>query len=186
MKITIGVIGKNEQHPNDRVDAHTMEAAERIGRLVAERGGVIVTGGRAGVMEAASKGAQQAGGLTIGFLPGMEKSGANRYVDIVFPTGLGRARNLLTARSCDALIMVGGSTGTLNELTIAYAEARPVVILEGSGGWADRIRGVLHQGRFLDERETVEIEFAKSPDEAVEKAFRRAADTTRIATSDRP
>ena len=150
---TIGVIGKNEQHPNDVVAAATMHAAEAIGRLVAERGGVIVTGGRAGVMEAASRGAQMAGGLTIGFLPGMDKAGANPFVDIVFPTGLGRARNLLTARCCDALIMVGGSTGTLNELTIAYAEARPVVILRGSGGWADRIEGVLHQGKYLDERE---------------------------------
>ena len=176
MKTTIGVIGKNEQHPNDKVDAHTMRAAEAIGRLVAGRGGVLVTGGRAGVMAAASKGAREVGGLTIGFLPGMEKSGANPYVDIVFPTGLGRARNLLTARSCDALIMIGGSTGTLNELTIAYAEARPVVILEGSGGWADRIRSVLCRGRFLDERETIEIEFAKTPEEAVEKAFRRAAE----------
>ncbi len=186
MKVTIGVIGKNEQHPNDSVAAHTMAAAEAIGRMVAERGGVIVTGGRAGVMEAASKGARQAGGLTVGFLPGMEKSGANPYVDIVFPTGLGRARNLLTARSCDALIMVGGSTGTLNELTIAYAEARPVVILEGSGGWADKIRPVLHAGRYLDERETVEICFAATPEEAVATAWRLATDATRVAVADRP
>jgi uncharacterized protein (TIGR00725 family) len=116
----------------------------------------------------------------------MEKSGANPYVDIVFPTGLGRARNLLTARSCDALIMVGGSTGTLNELTIAYAEARPVVILEGSGGWADRIRPVLHLGKYLDERETVEISFAATPAAAVEKAFQLATDMARVALPDRP
>ncbi len=116
----------------------------------------------------------------------MEKSGANPYVDIIFPTGLGRARNLLTARCCDVLIMVGGSTGTLNELTIAYAEARPVVILEGSGGWADKIRSVLHKDRYLDERETVEIVFASTPAEAVEKAYHLATDTTRIAMPDRP
>lgn len=178
MKITIGVIGKNEQHKNDRVDGHTMQAAEEVGRLVAEAGAVLVTGGRKGVMEAASKGAREAGGLTIGFLPGMERSGANPYVNIVFPTGLGRARNLLTARSCDALVMIGGSCGTLNELTIAYAEARPVVILEGSGGWADRIRGVLHDGRYLDERQTVEISFAHSAQEAVAIALRRAREET--------
>ena len=186
MTVTIGVIGKNEQHPNDNVAASTMASAEEIGRLVAGRGGVIVTGGRAGVMAAASKGARQAGGLTIGFLPGMDKSGANPYVDIVFPTGLGRARNLLTARCCDALIMVGGSTGTLNELTIAYAEARPVVILEGSGGWADRIRPVLHHGKYLDERETVEIVFAPTPAAAVERAFALATDPQRAAVADRP
>ncbi len=174
MKVTIGVIGKNEQHKNDRVDDTTMKLAEEVGRRVAQAGAVLVTGGRKGVMEAASKGAREAGGLTIGFLPGMERSGANPYVDIVFPTGLGRARNLLTARSCDALVMIGGSCGTLNELTIAYAEARPVVILEGSGGWADKIRQVLHKDRYLDERETVEISFATTAADAVAIALRRA------------
>ena len=178
MKVTIGVIGKNEQHRNDRVDDTTMKLAEEVGRRIAEAGAVLVTGGRKGVMEASSKGAREAGGLTIGFLPGMERSGANPYVDIIFPTGLGRARNLLTARSCDALIMIGGSCGTLNELTIAYAEARPVVILEGSGGWADKIRSVLHKDRYLDERETVEISFAKNAAEAVATAIRRATAVT--------
>jgi len=178
MKITIGVIGKNEQHRNHHVDAATMAAAEHIGRLVAERGGVLVTGGRAGVMEAASKGAQRAGGLTIGFLPGMEKSGANPYVDIVFPTGLGRARNLLTARSCEALIMVGGSTGTLNELTIAYAEARPVVILRGSG-WSDRIASVLHKGRGRSRKSV-------SPTRPRRRWRPPSADTAGPAMPDRP
>ncbi|HUG62669.1 MAG TPA: TIGR00725 family protein [Methylomirabilota bacterium] len=186
MRVTIGVIGKNEQHENDAVSAHTMEAAASVGRLVAERGGVIVTGGRFGVMEAASRGAKEGGGLSIGFLPAMDKKTANAYVDIVFPTGLGRARNILTARSCDALIMIGGSCGTLNELTIAYAEARPVVILRGSGGWADRIGPVLHKGKYIDERETVEIEFADTPEEAVDKAFAKATDEHRAAVADRP
>ncbi len=178
MKVTIGVIGKNEQHKNDRVDDTTMKLAEEVGRRIAEAGAVLVTGGRKGVMEASSKGAREAGGLTIGFLPGMERSGANPFVDIIFPTGLGRARNLLTARSCDALVMIGGSCGTLNELTIAYAEARPVVILEGSGGWADKIRSVLHKDRYLDERETVEISFAKTAADAVAIALRRATAAT--------
>jgi uncharacterized protein (TIGR00725 family) len=186
MLVTIGVIGKNEQHENDVVAADTMNAAATVGRLVAERGGVIVTGGRFGVMEAASRGAKEANGLTIGFLPAMDKATANSYVDVVFPTGLGRARNLITARACDALIMIGGSCGTLNELTIAYAEARPVVILRGSGGWADLIGKVMHKGRFIDERETVEVEFADSPEEAVEKAFALALDETRTAVADRP
>jgi uncharacterized protein (TIGR00725 family) len=186
MLVTIGVIGKNEQHENDVVSEQTMEAAAEVGRLVAQRGGVIVTGGRFGVMEAASRGAKEAGGLTVGFLPAMDKKTANAFVDIIFPTGLGRARNLLTARSCDALIMIGGSCGTLNELTIAYAEARPVVILNGSGGWADRIQGVLHKGCFLDERETVEIGIAQTPAEAVEMAFALALDEGRTAVADRP
>ncbi|WP_082767299.1 TIGR00725 family protein [Bosea sp. PAMC 26642] len=186
MRVTIGVIGKNEQHENDIVSTQTMAAAEEVGRLVAERGGVIVTGGRFGVMEAASRGAKAADGLTVGFLPAMDPKTANAYVDLVFPTGLGRARNLLTARSCDALIMIGGSCGTLNELTIAYAEARPVVILKGSGGWADRIIPCLQDGKYLDERQTVEISIAETPSAAVEMAFALATDASREAIPDRP
>jgi uncharacterized protein (TIGR00725 family) len=175
MLTTIGVIGKNEQNENDPVAAATMDAAFEVGRLVAGRGGVIVTGGLGGVMAAASKGAKQAGGLTIGFLPAMDRKAANPHVDIVFPTGLGRARNLLAARGCDALVMIGGGCGTLNELTISYAEGKPVVILRGSGGWSDRLEPVLYDGCYLDERRTVPIEFADSPAAAVEKAFAGAA-----------
>ena len=179
--ITIGIIGKNEQHEKDRVAPYAMAMAEEAGRLIARRGGVVVTGARAGVMEAVSRGAKEAGGLTVGFLPSMNPKDANPYVDVLFPTGLGRARNLLTARCCDALIMIGGSCGTLNELTIAYAEARPVVILEGTGGMADRMRSFLLKGKYLDERETIEIRFAKTAAEAVDQAFALALDQRKTA-----
>ncbi len=172
--LTIGVIGKNEQHADDPVGTSAMSAAYDVGRLVALGGGVIVTGGLGGVMAAASKGAKEAGGLTIGFLPSMDRSTANPHVDIVFPTGLGRARNLLTARGCDALIMIGGGCGTLNELTVAYADGRPVVILRGAGGWSDRLGSVLYDGQYLDERRTVPIAFSDTPEEAVALAFAAA------------
>ncbi len=175
MLITIGVIGKNEQHTNDPVAAATMDAAYAVGHEVAKRGGVIVTGGLGGVMEAASKGAKEAGGLTVGFLPSMDRSTANPYLDMVFPTGLGRARNLLTARGCNAIVMIGGGCGTLNELTIAYADGRPVIVLRGSGGWSDKVEGVLYEGKYLDERRTVPVEFADTPAAVVEKAFAAAA-----------
>jgi uncharacterized protein (TIGR00725 family) len=171
MLTTIGVIGKNEQTANDPVDATTMQAAYEVGRLIAVGGGVVVSGGMGGVMLASSRGAKEAGGTTIAFLPSMDRTTANQYVDIVFPTGLGRARNLLTARGCDAIIMIGGGTGTLNELTIAYADGKPVVILRGSGGWSDKIEAVLYDGHYLDERRTVSIEFADTVEEAVRMAF---------------
>lgn len=174
MLTTIGIIGKNEQHSDDPVAAATMKSAYQVGKLVAQRGGVIVTGGLGGVMEAASRGAKDGGGTTVGFLPSMDRATANPYVDIVFPTGLGRARNLLTARGCSAIVMIGGGCGTLNELTIAYADGRPVVILRGSGGWSDRVEGVLYDGHYLDERKTVPIEFADTPAGAVDKAFAAA------------
>ena len=168
--ITIGVIGQGHRD-DDPVADHTMAAAEEVGRLVAEAGAVLVSGGLHGVMDASSKGAKLAGGLVIGFIPGMDRAAASQYLDICFTTGMGTARNLITARGCDALIMVGGGVGTLNEVTIAYAQGRSVVVLEGTGGWCDRIRPALIEGRYLDERRVVEIQFASSPAEAVEKAM---------------
>src|SRR5271154_3800864 len=171
MLTTIGIIGRGMQHDRDPVDPIVLESARLVGRLVAERGGVIVSGGLGGVMEAASRGAKEAGGLTLGFLPSMDKSSGNAFLDIVLPTGLGRARNLITARGCDAIVMIGGGCGTLNELTIAYAEGRPVVVLRGSGGWSDRIEKALYEGQYLDERKTVAVSFADSPEEAAAMAF---------------
>jgi uncharacterized protein (TIGR00725 family) len=74
--------------------------------------------------------------------------------------------------------MIGGGCGTLNELTISYAEGRPVVILRGSGGWADRIEPVLYDGHYLDDRKTVSIDFADTPAEVVDMAFARAGAVT--------
>jgi uncharacterized protein (TIGR00725 family) len=177
MLTTVGIIGRGTHHSIDVVEGSTLDAAREVGRLVAGRGGVIVSGGLGGVMEAASRGAKEAGGLTIGFLPSMDRSSANPYLDIVLPTGLGSARNIITARGCDVIMMIGGGVGTLNELTIAYAEARPVVVLRGTGGWSDKIEQVLEDGKYLDHRHTVAVDFADTPEEAVEKAFRRAGET---------
>lgn len=186
MRVTVGVIDKNEQHVNDGVLDQTMAAAEEVGTLIARRGGGGVTGGRFGVTEPASRSAKAADGLTVGFLPAMDPKTANGHVDIAFPTSLSRARNLPTARSWDALIMIGGSCSTLNELTIAYAEARRVEILKGSGGWADRIIPCLQDSKHLDKRHTVRIAIAEAPAAAVERAFALATEGSRQAIPDWP
>ncbi|HUQ79188.1 MAG TPA: TIGR00725 family protein [Patescibacteria group bacterium] len=182
--ITIAVIGRAQQHAGDIVPEATLAAAYEVGRLVAIGGAALVSGGTTGVMEAASRGARVEGGLTIGVLPGFERDSANAFVDIALPTGLGTARNLIYTRGCDAVIMVGGGAGTLNELTIAYQAGRTVIVVEGTGGWADRIRAGLVDGRFLDERRTVAIRFAGSPAAAVEEAL--AAARTLAAEDRRP
>lgn len=169
--ITIGIIGRSQQGPDDEVAAETMAAAEAVGRGIGELGAVLVSGGTTGVMEAASRGAKQVGGLTIGILPGLDRSSANAWIDVALPTGLGTARNLIDARGCDSLVMIGGGAGTLMELAIAYQVGRPVVILRGTGGWADRIGPGLVDHRYLDERRTVEIRFADTPQDAVRTAF---------------
>ena len=104
-----------------------------MGRLLAERGAVVVTGGRGEVMAAASRGAKSAGGTTIGIVPGETRAEANEWVDHVVVTGIGHARNLAVVASGDAVIAVGGRYGTLAEIGLALTLGRRVVVLEP--GW---------------------------------------------------
>ena len=129
--------------------------AEEVGRLLAERGCTVVTGGLGEVMAAAARGAKSAGGTTIGILPGESRSTANEWIDHAVVTGLGHARNFAVAASGDAVIAVGGSWGTLAEIAFAMGLDRPVVILEP--GW--QLEGVDRAG---------------TPAEAVELVLSRA------------
>jgi hypothetical protein len=106
--------------------------AEEVGRLLAEQGCAVVTGGLDEVMEAAHRGAKAAGGTTIAILPGEDRRAANRWADHVVVTGIGHARNLAVAASGEAVIAVGGSYGTLAEMALALRLGRPVVALAGA------------------------------------------------------
>ena len=106
--------------------------AEAVGRELAARGVVVVCGGLGGVMEAACRGAKEAGGHTVGILPGADRAAANPFVDRAVPTGLGEARNALVVRAADALIAVGGGYGTLSEIALALKAGKRVV---GLGSW---------------------------------------------------
>src|SRR3979490_514464 len=170
----ITVIGKSARNPADPVPERALGAGEEVGKLLAQRGAVVVTGGLSGVMEAVSRGAKSAGGLVIGILPGFDKRDANPYVDIALTTGMGWMRNTLTVRAADAVIMISGGIGTLNELTVAY-ELKPTVILEGTGGGSSRIRDVAYEGKYLEEAKIAELHFARTPKEAVDMAFALAA-----------
>lgn len=128
------------------------EKAREVGRLVAERGGVVVCGGLSGVMEAAARGAAEAGGTSIGILPDEDRRRQNEYLTYSVATGAGQARNLAVVCSGDVVIAVGGEYGTLSEIGLARKVGRPVVVLES---W--------------DIGEHVSV--ASSPQEAVETAF---------------
>ncbi len=171
--LLVTVIGKSARDPGDPVPARAVAAAEEVGRLLAERGAVVVSGGLSGVMEAVSRGAKAAGGLVVGMLPGLDKRDANAYVDIAITTGMGWMRNTLTVRAADAVIMISGGIGTLNELTVAY-EDKPTVVLEGTGGWSDRIREIAYEGKHLDEAHRATLHFASTPREAVDLALELA------------
>ena len=103
------------------------EWAAAVGRLVAERGAVLVCGGLGGVMEAAARGAKQAGGLTIGILPGSDPGAANPHIDVAIATGMGEMRNALIVRAAGAVIAIGGGWGTLSEIALARRIETPVV-----------------------------------------------------------
>ena len=121
MKTQIAVIGSGAEHE---------ARAEEVGRLLAERGATVVCGGLGGVMAAAARGAKQAGGTTIGIVPGESREDANEWVDHVVVTGVGHARNLAVVASGDAVVAVGGRWGTLAEIGFARVLGRYVVILE--------------------------------------------------------
>jgi uncharacterized protein (TIGR00725 family) len=128
------------------------EKAREVGRLVAQRGGTVVCGGLSGVMEAAARGAAEAGGMAIGILPDEDRTRANEHLSYSLATGMGHARNLAVVCSGDVVVAVGGEYGTLSEIGLARKVGRPVVALES---WN------------LGEHVTV----ASSPQEAVEAAF---------------
>ncbi len=99
--------------------------------MLAERGIRVVTGGLSGVMAAAAEGCSQAGGISIGLLPGTERAAASQHLTVAVPTGLGELRNGLVVRSSDGVIAVGGSWGTLSEVALAHRLGLPVVTLHG-------------------------------------------------------
>jgi uncharacterized protein (TIGR00725 family) len=107
------------------------EKARAVGRLVAERGGILVCGGLSGVMEAAARGATEAGGAAVGILPDEDRRRQNSYLTFSMATGMGQARNLAVVCSGDVVIAVGGEYGTLSEIGLARKVGRPVVVLEG-------------------------------------------------------
>lgn len=106
-----------------------MGLAEEVGRRIAEAGAILICGGLGGVMEGAARGAERAGGITVGILPGADARDANPYIRIPLPTGMGEGRNVLVARSADVVIAIGGEWGTLSEVAMARKCGIPVVLL---------------------------------------------------------
>jgi uncharacterized protein (TIGR00725 family) len=155
-RVFVAVVGSGT------ADRGTSATAEEIGRLLARRGALVVSGGLGGVMEAACKGAKAEGGTTLGLLPGTSRRDANPWVDIAIPTGLGEARNALVVRAADVLIAIGGEFGTLSEIALALKAGTPVVGLET---WELSKRGV----------RSPEIVRASAPAEAVDRALELAA-----------
>jgi len=125
-KHIVAVIGAGSCDPG------MARTASEVGRLLAGAGHVVLTGGLRGVMEAASQGAREAGGLVIGLLPGASTQDANPHVDVPIATGVGEGRNVIIANTADAFVAVGGGYGTLTEIAFAIQRGKCVVCL---GSW---------------------------------------------------
>ena len=131
-KKIIAVIGAGS------ADKELLTIAEEVGRLIALNGAILVCGGLGGVMEAAARGANTEGGITVGILPGLEKSTANTYINVPVATGLGEIRNAIIVRSADVLIAIGGEYGTLSEIAFGLKTGKTVI---GIGTWD--IKGII-------------------------------------------
>lgn len=121
-----------------QADADELRDAAEVGRLLAERGAVVLCGGLGGVMAAVAGAVRDGGGTSIGILPGSDGADANPDLTIALPTGLGEGRNALIARGCDAMIAIGGGYGTLSEIAFGLRIGKPVVSL---GSWEIRRSG---------------------------------------------
>ena len=159
-KTQILIIGHNT---NGCTEEHSKIAYE-TGSEIAKTGHVLVTGGLGGVMKAASHGARDSNGLTVGIIPQADASMANEFCDVVIPTGMGLTRDFLTALSADGIIIIGGGSGTLSEICAAYMNKKPMVAIRNMGGVNAQFID-----NYLDHRQNIKIIGVDTPKEAVVK-----------------
>lgn len=171
--IQIGVIGSagNEEYQskddrNQLPREQIFKLAEEAGKLLALKRAIVVTGGKSGLMESASKGAKNIGGATVGFVSGKYRFTSNKYVDFEVVSGMdGCGEETMLVLSCDGLIAIGGGGGTLQELAIAYRNQKPVVCLDVNRyGWASKLANT-----YIDERNKVKFILSRTPADAVNK-----------------
>lgn len=149
-------------HDNHGFTPEHEKLAYETGAEIAKSGSVLITGGLEGVMKAASRGAKEAGGITVGIIPQEDSSFANEYCDIVIPSGMGFTRDFLNALSADGIIIIGGGSGTLAETCAGYMHKKPIVAIKNTGGIADQFAD-----KYIDSRQRVKIIGVSSPKDAV-------------------
>ncbi len=158
---TVGIIGDSDEVKS------LNEIAEDMGRLIAIAGYTIVTGGRQGVMAAASRGARSVNprpetARVIGILPGTNKNEGNQFLDYVIPAGIGWARNQIVVLSSDVVVAIGGGAGTLSEMAYAWVYNKPVIAFNVQQGWSTKLAG-----ERIDERRADPIIKVSRPEEAI-------------------
>ena len=178
MKIKIGVMGS----AGGKLQEDIREMVYQLGKEIAKHDCVIVTGGCPGLPFEATRGAKEAGGMTVGISPGLDlEEHVNRYhspvdfLDVLIFTGSGlMGREVIAVRSCDILIIVGGRSGTLGEFSIAYDEGKLIGVLEGTGGITTEIRDIV---RVIRKETGSKIVFNADPVELVDKLIEHFRET---------
>lgn len=168
----IGVMGSAADL---RYDATVQAVAEKVGELIAKCDGILVFGAEKDVdslSTAACRGAKKAGGLTVGVTYGKDKDIWQKDADIIIPSGLerGGGRETVLVLSCDAVIAIGGGSGTLTEIAIAYQADIPTIGMKGLGGWSEKLADI-----YIDDRKRQKVIGVDTPEQAVAVAFREAA-----------
>lgn len=157
-RIIIGVLG-----PGGGATAEDVKAAHELGRLVAREGWVLLSGGRGvGVMDAASRGAKEAGGLTVGVLPAEDDAGVSDAVDIAILTGMGQARNNVNVLTSRVLIACGMGPGTASEVALALKARKSVILLRAGDEAEAYFKSLSGGGVFIADDPRGAIEIAKS------------------------
>ncbi len=165
MKKLISIIGSDDSDKN--LSTYALETAEEIGGLIAQKNGILICGGRGGVMEAACKGAKEKNGITVGILP-KSKEEVNKYVDIPIISGLGNRRNSIIVYTSDVIIAIAGRWGTLNEISYSMIYNKPLILIKGTGGIVDQICN-----KELEKiNDSKNYYFVNSATEAIEKAIK--------------
>lgn len=170
-KLQIGVLGWAgiEEYPASTGPTEKeLELAEAVGMLLAKEGATVVTGGKGGIMTYAARGAKKEGGTTIGVITG-PRGTSNDWTDIEIVTGAKTAGydEVLIPLMCDAVIVLGGGAGTLQEICVCYRNRVPIIIISETAGWVLKLAETI----YLDERKTVPIVSVKTADEAVTQAI---------------
>lgn len=171
MKVAIGVMGSSSE-----ANPVIVEHATRLGRAIAGKKALLITGATTGIPLAAARGATESGGEVLGFSPALnlrehELLGMPlQYHDFIVPTGLSlKGRNLLNIRACQGILFIGGSMGTLNEFTIAYDEGKIAGVLEGSGGFCNHLRDWMQH--LAKSHSTAVIHYHSDPETLVNLVF---------------
>jgi len=169
----IGTAGKEEYPKSWKVPTKTYDAAKKIGSLLADKKISLVTGGGKGVMKYAADEIIKKNGIAIGIHPSLKDKNLNNFYNSEIVSGESDSEYSLVLSS-NSIIALGGGSGTLAEIVLAYKNNVPVILLKGYGGWVDKIIPLLHEKKYLDERKKVKFYIVKNPEEAVNVAINEA------------